>query len=594
MQFIIGFMKRFIFSFSTAKIITLLVFSLSFIISSAHAQSFEKGLTLYQKGEYAQSAPIFSNLDTDKGMLFAGKAYFGMGKYLTSKTYLNQLTKDSNKDLYLEAQYQLALADFQLANYAPALSRLQKFNNQQRKTQLVTDALQFYEDILSYLTMNQRKKAFQQVESPQIKYDLAATAFGKVDYQVAKMLYGQLKNVKIDTASRAMQKFQKIIADSVSYTVEQTFSDRIQTTPDGITYNIGAALPSYKSDAREYQVAQGLYYGFVLAAEQFNQQHPDKKAFIRYQNTAADKDTAAHKMTNLAWTYNADVVLGPLFSEPAKRMAALAEQYQIPMLAPLANSDSLSVSNPYVFQANPTFVSHGKRMAKYAVEELGMDTLAVLAERNSLGEASSYAFRDEAERRGARIVHFFVEDLASKGFELTEYTKYFTTDTAKVDSARYHQLDGVYAPFTGQAAASLGELLLADLQAMDSELPVLGSPEWGNMKIPEQQLGDRKIYFTESYYVDSKSPRVKQFRETYTKRFDTEPNRFAMIGYDTATFVLKTLDRIGNPTLLKNALQYQSLHKGLANNISFDGSNINQEVKVFVITKNGIQPVIKN
>ncbi|TYP95184.1 ABC-type branched-chain amino acid transport system, substrate-binding protein [Fodinibius salinus] len=587
-------MKRSIFSFLTVKVITLLVFSLSLGVSTVQAQSFEEGLSLYQKGEYEQSAPIFSNLNTDKGMLFAGKSYFGMGKYLTSKTYLNQLTKDTKKELYLEAQYQLALADFQLGNYGTALSRLQKFNNERRKTQLVTDALQFYEDILSFLTMNQRKNAFQQVESPQIKYDLAASAIGKVDYPVAKILYDQLEDIKIDTSSKAMRDLQKILSDSVSYAVEQTFSNRINSTPDGITYNIGAALPSYKSDAREYQVAQGLYYGFVLAAEKFNQRHPDKKAFIRYQNTAAHKDTAAHKMTNMAWKYNVDAVLGPLFSEPAKRMAELAEQYQIPMLPPLANSDSLSISNPYVYQANSTFVSHGKRMAKYAVEELDMDTLAVLAERNSRGEASSYAFRDEAERRGARVVHFFVEDLASKGFELTEYTKYFTTDTAKIDSAQYHQLDGVYAPFTGQAASSLGELLLADLQAMNSKLPVLGSPAWGNMNIPEEQLGNRKVYFSESYYVNSKSPKVKQFQETFTKRFDTDPNRFAMIGYDTATFVLKTLNRIGNPAQLKDALQNQPVHKGLANNISFDGSHVNKEVKVFVITRDGIQPVMKD
>jgi hypothetical protein len=82
-----------------------------------------------------------------------------------------------------------------------------------------------------------------------------------------------------------------------------------------------------------------------------------------------------------------------------------------------------------------------------------------------------------------------------------------------------------------------------------------------------------------------------QFNKEFKQRFNIEPNRFAMIGYDAASYVLQTLDRVANPELLKNALKRQPEYHGLISNIDFKGSHINQEAKVFKISKEGIQPV---
>lgn len=574
------------------RALLLFLFTIPFTV---HAQSFDKGLDLYQQGKYEEAVSIFSNIRSEKGMLFAGKSYFALGKYTTAKAYLGQLVKnDENSDnLFLEAQYTLALTDFQLEQFGDALNRLYRLLSQpQAETQVMLNAEQLYSGILDYLTLNQRRKAFHQAIYPKVKYDLVASAFGRVDYAVAKTLYQQLVEAKIDTSNPQMQKLAKVISDSVEYAVEMAFTDELEA-PNGMTYNIGAALPSYSSDQSGFSVAQGLYFGYVLAAEQFNQQHAQKKAFIRYQNTGASEDSARYAMTELAWNYNADVVLGPLFSDQAGSMAHMAEEYQIPLIAPLANSSTLNVDNPYVYQANPTFVSHGKKMANYAVTQLNMDTLAVLAERNSLGEASAFAFRNTAEKLGAEVAYFFVENLKSKGYELTEFTKYFTTDSAIIDSMKYHQLDGIYAPFTGQVAPTLVELLLVDLDGLNSDVTVLGSQAWGNTQIPEQRLQNRKIYFTESYYINEKSQRVEEFKKRFKERFNMEANRFAMIGYDAATYILQTLDRIENPALLKNALKNQPKYEGLISNIFFDGTHVNQEVKVFEITEYGIRPALK-
>lgn len=568
-------------------------FTILFLFSTnASAQNFEDGLSFYEEGQYAQAAAIFNRLNSPKARLFSGKSYFSMGQYVRAKEFLNNVPNSAPKEIYMEALYTASLSDFQLGEYDQALVKLLRFSNEPVKTQLVTDALQLYDEILNFLTLNQRKEVYQSVTDGRIKFDLVKTALGKVNYSTARLLIKEYSETAYgDSLSSEVQELQSMVSDSLNYAMQIAFGRQLEA-PDGITYNIGAALPEYDTGDREFEISQGLYFGYLLAAEEYNQQHNDKKAFIRYKNTGADTDSSEFVMTDFAWNYNVDAVLGPLFSEPAGEMSRLAEMYQIPMLAPLANSDTLNVDNPYLFQANPTFSSHGKKMARYAVNRLNMDTLAVLAEKNSLGEASAYAFREEAEKIGAKVVHFFVEDLESEGYEVAEYTKYLTADSLKIDSlGNYHNIDAVYAPFTGQAAPTLIDLLLIDLEATESPVTVLGSQEWGATPIPDDRLGDRKIYFSESYYINSQSNRVEQFRQNFSDRFGIEANRFAMIGYDAAYYLLQTLDKVKNPALLKNALSRQPLYEGLISNIRFDGSHVNQEVKIFSLTaQDGIQP----
>lgn len=564
-----------------------------FFSSISHAQSFDEGLQLYQQGDFRQAAEVFNEVDSPEALLFAGKSYFSLGEYLKAQTYLTEVRNNAgSQNVYLEATYTLALSQFQLKQFGEALEHLHELSQEEIKTQIVTDGARLYKSILDFLTLNQRREAFQAVSDPDIRFDLIRSAFGKTDYATAKILLNEYRNTLADkdTLSPRVQELGELIADSLDYSGKAAFGRRLRA-PNGITYNIGAALPRYHPSDANFSIAQGLYNGYLLAAEEFNQRNPNKRAFIKYANTGVDTDSSAYAITSLAWNYRVDAVLGPLFSEPAHKMSGLTELYQIPMLAPLANSDTLNTDNPYLYQANPTFASHGRKMARYAVQQLRMDTIAVLAERNSLGATSAYIFRDEAEKLGAKVPYFFVEDLASMGYEIGEFTKYFTTDSVMVDSMNYHRLDGIYAPFTGQAAPTLIDLTLIDLQGMNSTLPVLGSQEWGTVQIPEDRLANRTIFYTESYYNDEESEQSEQFRSGYMDRFGIEPNQFAMIGYDAASFLLRTLERVENPALLKNALKREPLYEGLISNIHFDGEHINQEVKIFELTTQGAQPV---
>lgn len=567
----------------------LLVAFLIMMATPALGQDFDEALNLYQQQEYEEAAEIFSEIDDQEAQLFAGKSYFGLGEYIKSQRYLTRAEDADDEEIVADAAYTLALTDFQLKQYDEALKKLYELQETQRNSEVGRDARNFYNDILEYLTVEQRKQAFQSITNTEIRFDLVESILGKVDYSTAKLMVRQFENSSDD--GERLDELQQAISDSSQYS-SRVSSDQPEA-PDNITYNIGATLPEYTTEDSEFGISQGLYFGYLMAADEFNDANSDKNVTIKFNNTDAEAETIPGIMGDFAWNLQADAVLGPLYSEPAEEMAPLAESYQIPMIAPLANSDSLNIDNPYVYQANPTFAVHGKKMAEFAVNELAMDTLAVITERNSLGSSSAYSFRDEAEKRGAKVVHFFVEDLESDGYEIGEYTKYFTADTSRFenDQYKYHQLDGVYAPFTGQAASTLIDLLLVDLNSMESDLTVLGSQEWGATDIREGQLDNLEVFFSESYYQESEGEQQQEFAEAFEEQYGIEPNRFAMIGYDTATFVLKTLERVKNPALLKSALKEQPLYEGLINNIDFNGTHVNEGVKIFEYTADEIVPV---
>ncbi|MDX1586766.1 MAG: tetratricopeptide repeat protein, partial [Balneolaceae bacterium] len=247
----------------------LCLFFLFLISMEANAQNFEDGLSLYEEAQYSKAAAVFNRLDNPEARLFSGKSYFSLGQYVKAKQYLSEVPNNAPKDIYLEAMYTSSLCDFQLGHYDKALTKLLRFEQEPVKTQLVTNALQLYDEILNFLTLNQRKEAYQSVASGRIKFDLVKTALGKVNYSTARLLIREYRETTHkDSLSSGVEELESMVSDSLNYAMQIAFGRQLEA-PEGITYNIGAALPEYNTGDREFEISQGLYFGYLLAAEEF-------------------------------------------------------------------------------------------------------------------------------------------------------------------------------------------------------------------------------------------------------------------------------------------------------------------------------------
>lgn len=560
-------------TFSIFSFLLILLFS-----TSAYSQSVEAGKSLYQNEDYERALRIFTQIDSPEANLFSGKSYFSLGEFSKSKAYLNKvIDSDESTNIFVqEAKYTKALVLFQIDDFAASLELLHELKSNSRSNPYYTRAISFYDQILNYLSIDQIKTVFKQSSNVEILADVISGALGRVDFSKAKTMVNSLKSSLIDSSAVDLFQIETALRDSLTYASRYPFQ-KYSYAPTGMSYQIGVALPSFDMNSDNYEIPQHLYFGIQTAVEEFNANQPDKKAFINYSRTNVDSVQSEDILNHLIWNKDVDVVIGPLFSNVAKSFSDLAEVYEVPVITPLANSDSLSIANNYMFQTNPTFAVQGKKMAQYAVNSLGLDTVAVLAEMDALGEASALAFRHEAERLGAFVQHFFLNDLESDGYDISEYTAYLSKTDTLVPSPG---LKAIYAPFTGAAAPTLIRNLLTDLEASRSDYILLGSEEWADTDLENTRLPETSIHYTQSFEIRYGETDVEEFASNFRLRFQTEPNQFAFIGYDVTKLVLSTLNRVGNPDLLKQGLHELKNYRGLSGQFGFDSEHINQKVLI--------------
>lgn len=556
------------------KILLLLVLSIAGI-STAFAQSVDVGLEFYQQGDYERALRIFEQSDSPEGNLFAGKSYFALNNYLRALHELEQVPPSAPMDIYQDALYTMSLTTFQLEDYSRTLDLLKELSEIQPSTPTTRSAISLYDQVLGFLTAEQRREVFRESTYDEVRFDVLESSIGRVKYHAACTLFAIFKESAPDFDQLRLSRIETQLSDSVSY--QNQYNPNVPVTaPKGISYNLGVLLPEFEFDTPEYEIPQQLYYGIQLAVEQFNSENAGQKVFLTYRSTSEGVDKAEEIMTDLVWNEDVDFILGPLFSEVAKAYADLAETYEVPMVLPLANADSLDLYNNFVFQLNPAFATQGAQMARYAVNVLEYDSLGVIAESRSLGAPAAREFLREAERQGAFVRYYFEENLEDFGYDIRDYTQYFTTDT--LDSVDI--VDAVYAPFTGTVAPTLVESMLTDLEAMRSTVHILGSEEWMNVDLESRRLPETELYYTESFRIDTSETNTSAFISAYRLRFDTQPNQFAFIGYDAASVILDVIERVKNPAYFRDALKDLNNFRGLSIDVSFGGSHVNKEIRI--------------
>jgi ABC-type branched-subunit amino acid transport system substrate-binding protein len=540
-----------------------------------YAQSLNTAKQLYEQGDYNRVIQLLTPLQSqsEEARLLSAKSHFALNRYLKSINLLKQNEQSANAEIKHDALHTQALAHFQLGDFASALEKLEKLSLSTPSSPISREGSVLYNDILTYLTPNQRFEVFKEVDSDEIRLDLIESMIGKVEYATVKTMFNWYMSSATAFNSLRINRLETQLSDPVQYSFNPNY---VRTAPKGVSYNIGVALPEFDFESTEYEIPQHLYFGIQLAVEQFNAENNNQKAFISYRSTNAPGNTPELIMSELVMKENIDVLIGPLFSQVAKQFSNLAEEYEVPVLLPLANADSLDLYNNYVFQLNPAFATQGKVMARYAVTRLGYDTLGVIAERRSLGAPAARAFRHEAERLGGYVEYYFEENLEELGYDIRDYTKFFTSDT--LDSLP--MVKAVYAPFTGSIAPTLVQSMLTDIEAMRSTVGILGSEEWQNVNLDSRRLDSTQIHFTQSFAIDTTTAEAADFISKFRIRFQTSPSQFAYIGFDAAKLILDQLAFVKNPEYLRDELKNVNGYRGLSIDVSFRGTHVNEAMRV--------------
>lgn len=325
-------------------------------------------------------------------------------------------------------------------------------------------------------------------------------------------------------------------------------------------FELGVILPATGESG---YLAQALFNGVRLAVDAYNARAPGRPVRLVFRDTEGSEAGASVAM-NLVVREGVEAVIGPLFSQEAISAAGVAEREGIVLIAPLATEEGVSSGRRFVFQANPTFLMRGRVMARYAVEGLQLGRLGVVAETGSYGEVMADGFQEEAGRLGALVP--LSQRIAAEDWQRLP---------SVVGIAAMSRIDAVYFPVTGADGGEHAAQALRGMEAMGLEgvVGALGNTEWETLDASRGRASRLGTYFTLDFFIDDEAS--IDFVARYRELAGIQADRLALIGYDTAQFVLNQINN-GAEDSLADKIRNAPRHRGLAHKIEFAGGQINQ------------------
>ncbi len=508
---------------------------LSFVGQSAYSQ-IDYGIRLFEDGNYAEAASFFGELNLPEARLYQARALFHLGDVRGAGDVLSSITQDVSFAFSLELQYSRAVVEYALGNIASALERLYGIRDD------LPEAQTLYQDILGYVSPRQREE---------LKYSI---------------------------------RIEELLTAIDENTAPGGF---FPVAPRGTVVSIGVMLPVDERTSPTFGVVQGLYQGILIAVDEFNERSPNLKVQLHFANSDSGAILAFHELRTM---HNVKAILGPLRSDEALSIHTLAQQHQIPVFLPLANSFQMSDTNPYMFRFNPTIKDGGVSMATQAFENLNLRRVMIMVQPNTDGYDEALAFRERFTSLGGEIVHF----IDTNGF-LNFNVVSKTIDTLLIIREGLPDsliADAIYVPFTGQRANAIIDHVMTALEAKRIPITVLGSEELGFLDHSADRLARFPIYHTSILDVTPKGNRLEVFRTSYSSRTFQNPNDFSYVGYDLATFLFETLSYVQHPDYVASFAPKMPVFRGLSSQYHLNGSTSNHRVPVYHLTADGPKELI--
>ncbi len=384
--------------------------------------------------------------------------------------------------------------------------------------------------------------------------------------------------------------------------------------PADAHYTIGLIAPLASA------LGKDMIDGVLLARELRPLKSGEQIALV-FKDTGGSPVRAVRAAQNLIEEHGVIAIIGALTSAETLPVAALAGPHKVPLIAPTASEDGLASLSPYVFQVNATPGAQGRRIADYAVRELGLRTLASLASRDSYGDRIAKEFAARAEELGSEVI---IQTWYEPG--TTDYRGQLKRirdaglalhppailadeiDSLVLGSIRLAPPPPVTVdPDTVQPepVRTLGGLLIAggkdevlliapQVAFYQINARLLGSDGWNHHAVARNSYTDGAV-FVAKYTTRSNMVSVHEFLGAFRERFNRDQGIASALGYDAMTAVLTAIDRGGTSRQrLRNALENLGAIPGATGRLSFSKGNRENAWMYMLTIRNGKLQLLSN
>ena len=352
---------------------------------------------------------------------------------------------------------------------------------------------------------------------------------------------------------------------------------------DGDTIKIGGVLEMTGGSA---SFGISSKNGIDLALKKINEKGVlgGKKLSLVVADTKSEASEATNGMQKLISQDKVVAVIGPNQSSAVIASGAINNGAKVVDITPMGTNPDVTFDpktkqvKPYSFRTCFIDPFQGTVMASFASNELKVKKAAIY-----IDNTSDYA-------KG--LAQFFKENFVKNGGQVVIEEAYLQKDTdfkSTLTKIKAAQPDFIYIPGYYQEVG----LIVKQAREMGITVPMAGGDGWDSAKLPEiaGKAALENTFFSSLYSPDDTSDLNKNFVAEYKKAYNTNPDVFAALAYDSALLVAKAIEDAGSadPAKIAEAMAKIKGFKGVSGEVTFNEQHNPIKSAVIIEHKDGKQ-----
>ena len=326
--------------------------------------------------------------------------------------------------------------------------------------------------------------------------------------------------------------------------------------------------------------------GIDLALKKINEKGVlgGKKLSLVVADTKSEASEATNGMQKLISQDKVVAVIGPNQSSAVIASGAINNGAKVVDITPMGTNPDVTVDpktkqvKPYSFRTCFIDPFQGTVMASFASNELKVKRAAIY-----IDNTSDYA-------KG--LAQFFKENFVKTGGQVVIEEAYLQKDTdfkSTLTKIKAAKPDFIYIPGYYQEVG----LIVKQAREMGITVPMAGGDGWDSAKLPEiaGKAALENTFFSSLYSPDDTSDLNKEFVAEYKKAYNTNPDVFAALAYDSTLLVAKAIEDAGSadPAKIAEAMAKIKGFKGVSGEVTFNEEHNPIKSAVIIEHKDGKQ-----
>jgi branched-chain amino acid transport system substrate-binding protein len=337
--------------------------------------------------------------------------------------------------------------------------------------------------------------------------------------------------------------------------------------------------------------------GLSMAAEEYNQRHPDQPITIVTKDTQDDAETTRQSFQELTRNQGVLGIVGPLSSQCLLAVAEPANQLGVPLLT-LTQPDESTADNPYVFHVFLDIRQMVKSLVQYCRTRLNYKNFAVLHPDDRYGQRLAKAFADEVQAAGGSLQASVSYSPSATEFQepIQKLLKAAAQKASPTDSvSKGLPIDALFLPDQARTVSLLAPQLPHNNVV---GVQLLGTNLWANPELVRMGgIYVEQAIFPTAYLPGSSDPKAQRFEERFKQMYQTTPSYLEAQAYDAMRMLLQAMEQTRAPLdrlAVVDALRQIKNFDGITGNVSFAATGQpERRYTIFQVQGGQIVPITK-